>query len=101
MAKFTIESKSSQSADVTFDKIKKFLENDQDLRKMDPKLKCDFDPKKLSGEAKGSQFKASIMITPNGKAADVTINVDLALMLTPFKGKVQEVLQKKLSKALA
>jgi hypothetical protein len=101
MAKFTVESKSSQNADVTFEKIKNFLENDPELKKLDPKLKCDFDLKKLCGEAKGSQFKASIKVISNGDSADVTINVDLALMLTPFNGKVQEILQKKLTKALA
>jgi hypothetical protein len=101
MAKFTIESKSNQSADITFEKIKNFLEKDPELKKLDPKLKCDFDPKKLCGEAKGGQFKAIIKVVSNGTSADVIINVDLALILTPFKGKVQEILQKKLTKALA
>jgi hypothetical protein len=101
MAKFIIESKSAQSAEKAFEKIKNFLENDPELKKLDPKIKCTFDSKNLCGEAKGGQFKAAIKVVENGPAADITVSVDLAFILSPFKNKVQETLQKKLTKALA
>ncbi len=103
MPKFTIDTKSEQNPTQTFEKIKKFLETDQDLKKFDPKLQCTFNASQLKGEAKGSQFKANISVNPNADNSKcvVSIEVDLPLMLTPFKGKVQETLQKKLAKALA
>lgn len=102
MPKFTVETLSSLNPEKAFEKIKTFLEKDPDLKKMDPKLTCDFNAQKLTGEAKGSQFKANIEVKKlNDSECKVLVHVDLPLLLTPFKNKIQETLQKKLSKALA
>lgn len=100
MPKFTIDHQSAHNADEAYKKIKEFLESDQDIRRFDPKLQCSFDDKSKSAAMKGSQFKADMAVASAGAGSKVSVTVDLPLMLTPFKGKVQETLQKKLTKYL-
>lgn len=101
MPKFTIEHTSSHSAKEAFDKIKTFLGNDEDIRRFDSKLQCEFNDGAMNGFIKGSQFKADVAVLAQGTGSKIQIQVDLPMLLTPFKGKVQETLQKKLSKYLA
>ncbi len=101
MPKVTIDHSSNLPAADAFSKIKTFFENDADIRRFDPSLKCDFQESSMSGRATGSQFKADISVKNQGPGSVVQVVVDLPLMLTPFKGKVQETIQKKLSKYLA
>ncbi len=100
MPKFTIDHNSAHSADEAYAKIKEFLEKDQDIRKFDPKLQCSFDDGAKKAAMKGSQFKADMSIASAGAGSTVSVTVDLPLMLTPFKGKVTETLQRKLTKYL-
>ena len=104
MPKFNVKHKSSQSAKDAYSAIKKFLGDDKDLKKLDAKLECSFDDSAMSCKMTGSQFKAHFTIAApsNGDhGSTVTVTVDLPLLLTPFKGKVTETLQKKLAKYLA
>jgi len=101
MPKFTIEHSSSHSAKEAFDKIKSFMDRDEDLRRFDSKMQCQFNDGAMNGSIKGSQFKADLSVQSQGTGSKVEIVVDLPMLLTPFKGKVQETLQKKLSKYLA
>lgn len=100
MPKFTIEHNSSHSAKETFDKIKAFT-SDEELRRFDPKMQCQFNDGAMNGSIKGSQFKAELNVLAQGTGSKIEIVVDLPMLLAPFKGKVQETLQKKLSKYLA
>ena len=100
MPKFTIDHTSSQNAQEAYNKIKEFLANDQDIRRFDPKIKCDFDDSAMSCKMNGAQFKADMNVAANGAGSKISVTVDLPLMLTPFKGKVTETLQKKLAKYL-
>ncbi|MDG0815444.1 polyhydroxyalkanoic acid system family protein [Bdellovibrio svalbardensis] len=101
MPKFTIDHKSSQPIQEAYAKIKEFLSNDQDIRKFDPKLQCDFNDSAMSCRMNGSQFKADVLVAAAGNGSTVSVTVDLPFMLAPFKGKVTETLQKKLAKYLA
>ena len=101
MPKISIDHNSSLQAPESFEKIKTFFENDQDLRKLDPKMKADYDDKARKGKVTGSQFKAEVSVEESGTGSVVKLRVDLPLMLTPFKGKVQETLERKLKKYLA
>lgn len=76
------------------------LENDAELKKLDPKYVCDFNPSDLSGSAKGSQFKANMNIESAGAGSRVQIVVDLPFHLALVKGLVQKTLEKKLDQAL-
>lgn len=101
MPKITVNHDTQCSPDEAFEKIKKFFETDQDIRKIDPNIKIAFADAEKTGKATASQFKADIAVKPTAKGAQVSVLVDLPLMLTPFKGKVQETLEKKLKKYLA
>jgi hypothetical protein len=101
MPKVKAEKQSNHSAQESFKKIKQMLESDKDLRKLDPNLACTFNDASMTGQAKGSKFKADMKVTANGSGSHVEIEVDLPLMLTPIKGMVQSTLQKKLESALA
>lgn len=101
MPKFTIEHSSSHSAKEAFEKIKSFMTSDEDVRRFDSKMQCQFDDGTLNGSVKGSQFKADVSVLSQGTGSKIQIIVDLPMLLSPFKGKVQETLQRKLSKYLA
>ncbi len=101
MPKFTITTPSKSSSQETYKKVKAFLETDEGLRKLDSGLSCTFDDQKLNCNAKGSQFKADMQIKAQGAESLVEVTVDLPFMLTPFKGKIQETLQRKLDKVLS
>jgi hypothetical protein len=101
MPKFKVETKSNHNPQDTYSKIKSFLESDQDLRKLDSKLACKFDDAKMNCSASGSQFEADMKVHSDGPGSKVEVTVSLPLLLTPFKGKVQEMLERKLSKVLA
>lgn len=100
MPKFTIEHESANKPEEAYIKIKDFLSNDQDLRRFDAKLDCKFDDSDLSCKLNGSQFKADVKIDSTANGSRVFLLVDLPLLMTPFKSKVQETLQKKLTKYL-
>lgn len=101
MPKFTIEHSTSASPKDAYEKIKTFLEKDEDIRRFDSSMQSQFNDSKMNGFVKGKQFKADVNVSTEGKGSKVQIVVDLPLLLAPFKGKVQETLQKKLSKHLA
>lgn len=100
MPKFKIEHPTTLGLDDSYSKIRGFLDNDHDLRKLDPKLTCTYDDAQKKIKATGSQFKAEISVNSKGSGSLVAVEVDLPLLLSPFKGKVQEMLARKLAKAL-
>lgn len=101
MPKVKVESQSKYSAEETFKKIKHMLETDRDLQKLDSGYKCSFNEGGMTGTAKGSKFEAYMKVVSASAGANVTIEIDLPLMLTPIKGVVQSTLQKKLESTLA
>ncbi len=101
MPKVTIDHKTDLNASDAFTKIKKFFETDMDIRRFDPSVQCQFVDSKMTGTANGSQFKAQIAVSSAGTGSNISVVVDLPLLLTPFKNKVQEMIQSKLGKYLA
>ena len=100
MPKVKINTKSNHEKQATFEKISHFLENDSDLRKLDPKYTCQFDASNLSGTAKGQHFKADMTIQEDGNGSEVQIVVDLPFHLALAKGMVEKTLKKKLEHVL-
>lgn len=96
-----LEKSTKHTPDDAFKKISGLLENDSELRKLDPKYTCDFDPQNLSGTATGSQFKANMNISPDGGGSKVSIAVELPFHLGLIKGMVSKTLDKKLDEALS
>lgn len=101
MPKVKIDHETSLPASDAFSKIKSFFETDSDVRRLDPNLKCEFMDGKMEGKATGSQFKADISVDQKGSGSVIHLAIDLPLMLTPFKGKIQETIERKLSQYLA
>lgn len=101
MPKVNVDHNTNDGVDEAYQKIKEFFENDQDLRKLDPNLKVSFTDADRTGKATASQFSASVQVKANGGGSIISVTVDLPLLLSPFKGKIQETLEKKLKKYLA
>ena len=100
MPKVTVSCQSTVSSKEAFDRVRKILEEDQELHKLDAQYKCEFDESKLSGLATGKHFKASMAISEGNPGSNVQITVELPLALSLAKGIVQKTLQRKLDRAL-
>lgn len=101
MPKFTIECNSKKNQKESYDLIKKFLESDNSLKALDSKMAFTYDDSNMVAVAKGGQFKANLEVKSVGDGAKVAVTIDLPLLLSPFKGKVQETIERKLAKVLA
>lgn len=101
MPKVNIDFPSPLNAQDTFSKVKDLLSNDQGLRKIDNTIQCDFDDSQLKGTAKGSKFKAEMSVAASGDKSNVSIIVDLPMLLGAFKGQVKSTIEKKLSHILS
>lgn len=101
MPKVSVEHKSTVPIQDAMGKIKTFFETDHDIRRFDPKVKCDFPEGKSTGTVKGSQFSAEIKVHSADSGCRIEVVVTLPLLLSPFKGKVEDLIRKKLNKYLA
>lgn len=101
MPKVKVESKSGLTQADAYSRVKNLLQNDKDIRKMDPSCEFTFDDAAHSGTAKGSMFKAELAVSAAGSGSNVTVEIDLPIMLMAVKGMVQSTLEKKLTTALA
>lgn len=84
-----------------FKRISDLLSNDGDLRKLDPKFKCEFDESALSGQATGSMFKARMNVAADGPGSKVELVVDLPMTMMLMKGMVEKTLRRKMDEVLA
>lgn len=81
------------------------LDQDPQLRKLDPSYKCEFNEKDLTGQAQGKQFKALLKISPlkndpqSGSLIELTVELPFHLALV--RGLVQKTLEEKLSHSLS
>lgn len=101
MPKFTVDHKTQQDASQAFETIKTLLSKENELKRFDANAQINFDDAGKSASIKGSQFKAEMKVNSAGPGSQVVVTVDLPFLLTPFKGKVTETIQKMLSKHLA
>jgi hypothetical protein len=76
--------------------VKKYLEGRDTLSKLGATM--DWDDKACSAEIEASNFKGSVQVNEKGGKCLVEISIDLPLLLTPFKGKVQDELTKHLGR---
>ena len=99
MASFTVEHETKLSKEETFNKVKKFFQDSESLKKLDSGLQYSFDDEACTGTVKGSKFDCTLKIL-GSSPTKVQITVNLSFLLTPFKGKIQETLQGKISQVL-
>lgn len=79
-----------------FEAVKTYLEGRDTLKKLGADV--DWNSKTCEAEIEGGNFKGSIQVMEQKGSCVVEIVVDLPLLLTPFKGKVEEELKKHLSR---
>ena len=100
MAKLNFTIPSPLDQDATFEKIKTFLSSENDFKKFDSSVTCDFNPSDKQCKINGSQFNAELKVKGDKDKAKVEINVEVGMALAFFKGKIQEVLEKTVHKVL-
>lgn len=101
MPKVTISKQSKSSAQMAFSKVKSVLENDQELKKLDPSFACTFNDSAMTGVANGKLFKANMSVKSQKEGSQVEIIVDLPLALALAKGLVEKTLRRKLDESLS
>lgn len=79
-----------------FTAVKSYLSGRDTLGKLGAEI--DWDDKACRADIEGSNFKGSLAVVEKGGKSEVEISIDLPLLLTPFKGKVEEELKKHLSR---
>ncbi len=79
-----------------FHAVKEYLEGRDTLKKLGATI--NWDEKSCTGEIEAGNFSGSVNVAEGAGKAMVEILIDLPLLLTPFKGKVEEELKKHLSR---
>jgi hypothetical protein len=78
--------------------VKKYLDGKDTLSKLGATI--DWDEKACTGEIEASNFSGNIHVSEKGGKSLVEIEIKLPLLLTPFKGKVEEELKKHLGRVV-
>ena len=101
MSKFKFEVPAPLDSASAYSKIKKLLSGENDFKKFDPKVTCNFDEARKSILISGSQFTANLEVaTKDAESCRVAIEVEVPLTLALFKGKIQETIEKNIKKIL-
>lgn len=100
MPKFQVVHNSDLAPGEAFEKLNAFLGQASEIAKFDAAAKWQGNPGENTGSIKGKQFSAKVQVKPQGSGSEVIFDLDIALLLTPLKGKITEVLQAKLKKHL-
>jgi hypothetical protein len=79
-----------------FAAVKKYMEGRDTLSKLGATV--NWDDKSCEAEIEASNFSGNISVTEKSGSSTVAIAIDLPLLLTPFKGKVEEELKKHLGR---
>ncbi len=79
--------------------VKTYLNGRDTLKKLGADI--DWDDAGHSGAIEASNFKGEIVVVEKSGSSTVTITIDLPLLLTPFKSKVEEELKKHLGRVKA
>lgn len=101
MPKFQVEHASKLPPTLAFEKLDQFINQTDEMAKIDSSAKWQSDSKNLKGTLKGKQFSAVVEVFPHGEGSKVALEIEIGLLLTPLKGKITEILKSKLNKYLA
>jgi hypothetical protein len=96
MPKVSVKQEIAGDKKKVFAAVKTYLEGRETLSKLGATI--DWDAKSHSGEIEASNFSGKLTVTEKSGKSMVEIMVDLPLLLTPFKGKVEEELKKHLGR---
>jgi hypothetical protein len=101
MPTIKVERTSSLKGSDSFKLLTQLLDQDKELRKLDPHYKCDFVTETLSGVAESKLFTAKLKVFEASGGSKVELTVDLPFHLALVKGMVQRTLEKKIDETLA
>ncbi len=101
MPKISIEHQSSIPADQALAAIKNFFETDKFLANLDPGIQCQISTAEGKAKVISSKFKAEVTVQAKEPGCLLKVQIDLPLLFTPFKSKVEETIKAKLGKYLA
>ena len=92
--KVTHEIKGKKQA--VYSAVKEYLDGRDTLDKLGAKMV--WNDKACEGKIEAGNFSGALEVSEKGGESSVSISIDLPLLLSPFKGKVQEELKKHLSR---
>lgn len=101
MANINIEYNSNLPAEETYNKIRGLIEDNKDLKSIDKNYSFSFNDDDKSANAKGKGFEAQLKVDDQGESSKINFSIKVGLMLSPFKGVIEEKLKAKLEKVLA
>lgn len=96
MPQVTVKREIAGEKKKVYSAVKKYLEGRETLSKLGATM--DWDDKACAGEIEASNFSGSLTVTEGKAKCTVEISIKLPLLLTPFKGKVEEELTKHLGR---
>lgn len=100
MPKVNVSETIAGSKKAVYKAVKAYLEGRDTLKKLGATI--EWDDSGHSGDISADNFSGSISVEEKGASkALVTIAIDLPLLLTPFKGKVETELKKHLGRVRA
>jgi hypothetical protein len=79
-----------------FSAVKEYLEGRDTLKKLGATL--EWDSKACTADIEATSFKGFLSVTEKSGKSTVEISIDLPLLLSPFRGKVEEELKKHLGR---
>ncbi|MBC7457458.1 MAG: polyhydroxyalkanoic acid system family protein [Bdellovibrionaceae bacterium] len=102
MPKFKFELPAPIDSATAYKKIKILLNSENEFKRFDPKVACTFDEASKKCFVTGGQFKAELQVKDaEDKSSQISVEVELPLALSLFKGKIKETLEKNLKKILS
>lgn len=96
MPKVVVTQKISGKRKAVYAAVKEYLEGRDTLKKLGATV--DWDDAGCGGAIEADSFSGEIAVEEKGAASHVSISVDLPIVLSLFKGKVEEELKKHLGR---
>jgi len=96
MPKVNVKQEIAGKKEKVFLAVKKYLEGRETLSKLGATI--DWNEKACIGEIEASNFSGQLNVVEKSGRSTVEISIDLPLLLTPFRGKVEEELKKHLGR---
>jgi hypothetical protein len=96
MPQVTVKQSYSGDKKQVYTAVKAYLKGRDTLSKLGAEI--EWDDKTHSAEISGGSFEGSLAVSEKSGKSEVEITVKLPLLMTPFKGKVEEELKKHLGR---
>ncbi|MCS6838812.1 MAG: polyhydroxyalkanoic acid system family protein [Bdellovibrionaceae bacterium] len=84
-----------------FELLCQVLERGDEITKFDAHATWKKKENTLSGIVSGKQFRAHVEVQPDSQGSNVIFKIEVGLLLMPLKGKISEILTRKLEKYIA